>query len=142
MRWALCAQALAFGEADQLPAGPAAMSIGRLILEPGASIPSHPHLGPEFGVVEAGTASFTVSEGQVEIIRGITTATPGPEAPEPETAGAGEEVTLEAGDGVFYHPGTVADFRNEGDTPLVLLGGGVEPLTGDMATPMVATPAT
>ncbi len=111
------------------------------MLAPGATIPAHPHPGPEFGVVEEGTVTFTVSEGQVEIIRGVTTATPGPEAPETEMVTAGQEATLQAGDGVFYHPGAVADLRNEGDTPVVLLGGGIEPLTGEMATPMAATPA-
>ncbi len=128
-------QGLAFGQVDQLPAGPAIIGIGRLTLGPGASIPPHPHPGLEFAVVEAGTASFTVGEGQVEILRGITTATPGPEAPETETVGAGQEVTLEAGDSVVYQPGTVADLRNEGDAPLLLLGGGIDPLAGEMATP-------
>ncbi len=122
-------QGLAIGRVDELPAGPALIGFRRLTLEPGASLPPVPTLGPAFGVVEEGTASFTVSEGQVEILRGIAMATPGVEELESELVGVGEEVTLEAGDGVFYQAGTVTDLRNEGNAPLKLLAGSIEALT-------------
>lgn len=133
-------QPLAFGSVEVLPLGPAGIGIGRLTLEPGAVIPPHPHLGPEFGVIEAGTASITVSEGELQVARGVATmATPFAE-PAVETFGAGDEVTLNPGDAVFYESGTVADLRNAGDQSLVFLGGGIEPIGVAPATPEAATP--
>ncbi|HEV2106873.1 MAG TPA: cupin domain-containing protein, partial [Thermomicrobiales bacterium] len=138
-------QPLAFGSVEVLPLGPAGIGIGRLTLEPGAAIPPHPHLGPEFGVIEAGTASITVSEGELQVARGRQASLPAGVAtpfvaPIVETFGAGDEVTLNPGDAVFYEPGTVADLRNAGDQPLVFLGGGIEPIGGAPATPEAATP--
>lgn len=102
----------------ELPAEPSALAVYRLLMEPGAAIPTHPHPGLEFAVVESGSFSFLTVEGPaVQLVRG------GAEAAEatPEAAGPGAELTAVAGDVAVFPAGNRSDTRagDEGVTILI-----------------------
>jgi quercetin dioxygenase-like cupin family protein len=98
-----------------LPDEPVALLVGRLVLEPGAGIPRHPHHGGEFGFVEAGTAfihTFAGPPGQV--VRGVAAGT---EAT-PET---GEDLTINTGDFAVVPAGNESDTRAGDDGATILI---------------------
>ena len=103
----------------ELPGDPTAMAVYRLVMEPDAAIPTHPHPGLEVVVVEAGSASYLTEEGPaIQLVR--------PDGEEgaatPAAAGPGEEVTSVQGDTVIFPAGNVSDTRagKEGATLLIL----------------------
>ena len=112
------------------------LSLYRLALGPGAIVPPHTHPGASVVYVESGTLGFTLLEGEARLVRAGAAATPGAQG---EMLAHGTEVTLTAGDALFF-PGEHADAaRNAGDGPLVLLLANLftegEPLLTLMATP-------
>jgi quercetin dioxygenase-like cupin family protein/predicted SnoaL-like aldol condensation-catalyzing enzyme len=118
---------LAGGVATPLPVGNAVLSLGRVVLPPGAAIPLHATAGPELLAVEAGTLGVTVSGGRASVRRGIAAPRdPGPAA------------SLASGDGVLIEPGAVAAYRNAGDGPLVLLVATLAPAESPPGTPPAA----
>ena len=77
------------GVATELPTGPSALSIERLILEPGESVPES--TVPTMLSLESGRFDFTTVSGNIQVSR---TATPGPQDP----AELDEEFSLAPGD--------------------------------------------
>jgi quercetin dioxygenase-like cupin family protein len=99
------------------PAEDTGLLVLRLILEPGAAIPMHPHPQPEFGIIESGSVTVHTFEGDpAQVIRG---AAAGGETLE---AAVGEEVTGNAGDIFLAPPDNVSDTRagDEGASVLIL----------------------
>ena len=112
------------------------LSLYRVTLGPGATVPPHTHPGASVVYVESGTFGFTSLEGEARLIRAGAAATPGAEG---EVLAVGTEVLLTAGDALFF-PGEHGDAgRNAGDGPVVLLLANLhtagEPLLTLMATP-------
>ena len=112
------------------------LSLYRVTLGPGGIVPPHTHPGASVVYVESGTLGFTLLEGEARLVRAETAATPGAEG---EMLAHGSEVTLTAGDALFF-PGEHGDAaRNAGDGPVVLLLANLftegEPLLTLMATP-------
>jgi quercetin dioxygenase-like cupin family protein len=120
---------LAGGVATALPVGDAVLSVGRVVLPPGAAIPPHATAGPELLAVEAGTLEVTTGGGRASVRRGIA-------APRDLDSVA----SLASGDGVVIEPGTVAAYRNAGDGPLVLLIAALAPAGSPPGTPAAAAP--
>ena len=93
------------------------LSLYRVALAPGAAVPPHTHPGASVLYVESGTVGFTLVEGEASLTRAGAAATPAAEG-EPLTIGT--EVTLAAGDALFF-PGEHGDSaRNAGDGPAVV----------------------
>ena len=107
-------------EPDVLPAAPAFVRLVRIVLEPGASTPTHMHPGPEFGRVEAGTLTVQV-DGPALVKRRDSTG----EAFEP--ADEGTPFELERGEQITYLPGTAMTFRNDSDETVRILAAVVLP---------------
>jgi len=98
-----------------LPVEPSALAVYRLEMEPNSAIPTHPHPGLEFVVVEAGSSSFMGESGPpLRVIRAG--------GGEPEEAGPGEELTAEEGDTAIFPAGNHSDTRAgaEGATLLIV----------------------
>ena len=94
------------------------LSLYRVTLGAGATVPPHTHPGASVVYVESGTFAFTPLEGEARLIRAGTAATPEAQG---ELLATDTEVTLTAGDALFF-PGEHGDSgRNAGDGPLVLL---------------------
>jgi len=112
------------------------LSLYRVTLGPGGVVPPHTHPGASVVYVESGTLGITSLEGEARLIRAEAAATPDAQG---EMLAHGTEVTLTAGDALFY-PGEHGDSaRNAGDGPVVLVLANLhtagEPLLTLMATP-------
>ena len=115
---------------DRNSAGPAALQLLRIMLEPGARSPLHTHPGPEFGIVESGTLTVQVAG------RAVLLSSAGEAAGESTLLPVGVEVTLGPGDRIAYAPGTQMTFRNAGSVRTSLLAATMLP-TGVGAPPGV-----
>ncbi len=94
---------------DTLPAPPTFVRFVRILLEPGAQVPSHVHPGPEITLLERG--SLTISADVEVVVRRA-----GEEAVRESGA-----ITVAAGDAVIFPPGTPFGFRAGGMRPVSLL---------------------
>ena len=104
------------------------LSLRRVTLEPGGSIPAHTHPGALVIYLESGTWGYTALDEGTQLTRAATNGTPGPS----EEMAVGEEIILNAGDWIFVED-PADDIRNAGDEPVVLLVAGLtrvgEPFT-------------
>ena len=112
------------------------LSLYRVTFAPGAAVPPHTHPGASVVYVDSGSFAFTSLEGEAYLFRAGSMATPEAEG---ELLAHGTEVTLTAGDSLFF-PGEHGDTGyNAGDDELVLLLANLftegEPLLTLMATP-------
>ena len=132
-----------------LGAGPPATAPGleltlrRLTIAPGGSIPPHSHPGALVIVVESGTSSYTLLGGSMQLTRAVAAGTPAAA----ESISIGTEVLLHPGDALFVED-PQDEARNDGEEDLVLLIAGLtrqgEPFTmlmGEMEMPPEASPA-
>ena len=124
-------QALAFGHTPELPVGPAGLAIVRLTAGPGTVFPPDPTEGVELVYVEAGSFTLRGEEGPAfEVVRGLEAmATPGA-APTVEAGEPGQDVTVGAGEAVFFPSGNVAGARAGEDETAVALLAIIEPVAG------------
>jgi len=139
---------LALASGMTLP-GQADLVLVRIGLEPGAVLPSDPDdASLAMVLIESGEITLAL-DGPVTITRAgafapaLATAEAGGTfvAPE-ETTGAGETVTVGAGDVVFFPPNIGGEIRNDGADPVVGLAFIVEPPSSGGALPAEGTPAT
>jgi hypothetical protein len=115
------------------------LSLYRVTFPAGAGVPPHTHPGTSIVYVDSGTLGFTSLEGEAYLFRAGAMATPEAEG---ELLAHDTEVTLTAGDVLFFpdEHGDVA--YNAGDGDLVLLLANLhtagEPMLTlmDMGTPM------
>ncbi|MDP9370031.1 MAG: hypothetical protein M3Q03_17465 [Chloroflexota bacterium] len=138
---------------EELPAGPVVLTIERLTLEVGGSVPSHPHAGPELSIIEEGFARFTGEAGRIELFDpgdlAQVRAAMGGVLPEvaivfitPTPSFKLGSFSLQEGDGALYHPGAIVGFQAlEALGPLVVLSGAIEPLanggSSEASTPVM-----
>jgi quercetin dioxygenase-like cupin family protein len=112
------------------------LTLRRVTIAPGGSIPAHTHPGALVIVGESGIWEYTPQGGTGRLSRGAVAGTPSPA----EDLTVETELILHAGD-VLYVEEPAADIRNAGDEPVVLLIAGLtrfgEPFTAVMeGTPM------
>lgn len=120
------------GLASQLPTGRSAVSIERLILEPGESVPASDV--PTLLSLEDGRFDFTTVEGETQVSR---TATPGPQDP----AETDEAFSLATGDAAFFPAGVAEVERPDSDGQVTMLRMTIfEIPTGDAAATPAASP--
>lgn len=100
------------GVASQLPTGQTGISIERLIVEPGESIPASDV--PTMLSLEDGRFDFTTVSGETQVSR---TTTPGPQ----EAAPLEEEFSLAPGDAAFFPTGIEEVERPESDGQVTML---------------------
>jgi quercetin dioxygenase-like cupin family protein len=89
------------------------MNLYRVRVPPGVEIPSHHHPGQQMSRIEAGTLTYTVEQGTIEIGRGSSTPT--------ETVDGPATVELVAGDSVFEPETDIHHAANLGDTDVVIV---------------------
>lgn len=85
----------------------------RRTFAPGSDSGAHPAPGPTVLYVDSGAVEFTVTEGAALLTRKDASETTG--------IAAGEHVSLQAGDSVFYDEGVVHDVANPNTDPGVTL---------------------
>ena len=112
------------------------LQLYRVTLGAGAVVPPHTHPGASVVSVESGTFAFTSLEGEAYLLRAGTMATPQAEG---ELLAHNTEVTLTAGDSLFFPDEHGDTGYNAGDDEVVLLLANLhtegEPMLSMMATP-------
>ncbi|MGC4192605.1 MAG: SH3 domain-containing protein [Thermomicrobiales bacterium] len=106
---------------DEMPAAPMTVRLLRITLQPGASVPTHTHPGPEFDRVESGTLTAK-SEGTALVYRSADT--------DPEDL-ADDTATLEQDQWILYPAGVGMNLVNDGDQPVNLLSAVILPVGAD-----------
>ncbi len=93
------------------------ISLARVTIPPGATIPAHEHPGLQLASILSGTLSYTVLTGEVTLNRAATGGTPGPV----ERITAGQTAAIRPGDWVAETPGNIHMAQNAGAEPVVIL---------------------
>lgn len=98
-----------------------ALYLLRVTFAPGGAVTAHVHPGATVYHLAAGALRFTLLAGEARIVRAVggTPAAATPTAA--EVVPVGEELTLVAGDTVYYDGAAVQVERNDGDVPAVVL---------------------
>ncbi len=112
---AVSAEVLAHGTSPAAPGQE--LSLARVTIPPGASIPAHEHPGLQLASILSGTLTYTVLTGEVTLTRAATSGTPGPV----ERIMAVQTVAIRPGDWVAETPGNIHMAQNAGAEPVVIL---------------------
>ena len=120
-----------------VPPSPADMFVFRINLEPGGRLPSDPS-DPSVGILIVESGALTIAlEGSIDVTRGAglneamaTAEASGDPRGIVETHGAGDVVTLAAGDAAYVPANLAGEIRNEGREPAVGLGFLIYPAAG------------
>jgi hypothetical protein len=91
------------------------LSLRRATFEPGGSVALHHHPGSLVLYIESGNLTYTVFEGEADVVRAADEGTPSAT----ERIGPDSEVVLTAGDWLFEQ-NLVHTAVNAGDTPTVV----------------------
>ena len=104
---------LASGSIEVLTPGTANLVLGRIKLDPGATLPFDPN-DPSVDLVymTGGTLTFRI-DAPMTVARGVSVGTPVPT--EPEEIAANTEFTMSDGDSALFPPNAGGEVRNDGD---------------------------
>lgn len=90
--------------------------LSRVVVEPGAKLALHHHLGTQVARIQAGTLTYTVQRGSVIVRRGESDQ-------QPETVRsieAGQTARIRAGQWIVEQPSDIHQAANRGSTPVVI----------------------
>jgi hypothetical protein len=124
---------LASGSIQVLTPGTANLVLGRIRLDPGATLPFDP-TDPSVDLVfmSSGTLTFLL-DAEMTVARGVQAGTPVPT--EPEAIPANTEFTLSDGDSALFPPNAAGEVRNDGDEAATAWVTNVALFTTDAGTP-------
>jgi hypothetical protein len=110
------------GRLDSEVAPGQALSLVRVVIPVGGSVAPHTHPGETVWHLESGAVGFTLLDGEARLVRAVAGA---PAAATPtaaeEAIPVGAELTLGAGDTVYYDGSALQRERNLGDGAAVVL---------------------
>jgi len=92
------------------------MVLSRVLVEPGAKLALHHHLGTQIARVQAGTLTYTVKRGSVVVRRGESDQ-------EPETVrtiAAGQTGRIASGQWIVEQPSDIHEAANRGSAPVAI----------------------
>ena len=92
------------------------MVLSRVVVEPGAKLATHHHLGTQIARIQAGVLHYTVREGSAVVRRGESDQNP----PLVRRIEAGQTAALRSGQWIVEQPSDVHEAANRGSTPVVL----------------------
>ena len=90
--------------------------LSRVLVEPGAKLALHHHLGTQVAHIEAGTLTYTVKRGSVVVRQGESDQ-------QPKTVGsikAGQSGKIRTGQWIVEQPSDIHQAANRGSTPVVI----------------------
>jgi quercetin dioxygenase-like cupin family protein len=128
----------ALAQTSQVQGAPGrTMVLSRVVVDPGAELALHHHLGTQIARIAAGTLTYTVREGSVVVRRGESDQ--GPQVV--RTVKAGQTGRIHAGEWIVEQPSAIHQAANRGTERVViyiatLLKDGAPP-----ATPVSPPPA-
>jgi quercetin dioxygenase-like cupin family protein len=121
----------ALAQTDRVQGAPdRSLVLSRVVVEPGAKLALHHHLGTQVARIQAGTLTYSVQRGSVVVRRGESDR-------QPETVRsieAGQTARIRAGQWIVEQPTDIHRAANRGSTPVViylatLLKAGAPPAT-------------
>ncbi len=92
------------------------MVLSRVVVEPGAQLALHHHLGTQISRIAAGTLTYTVREGSAELWEGDAEMDPR----RVRTIVAGRTARIEAGQWLVEPPSDIHEAANRGTVPVVI----------------------
>ncbi len=92
------------------------MVLSRVVVEPGAKLATHHHLGTQVARVQGGVLSYTVRRGSVVVRRGESDQSP----TVVRKIAAGQTGRIAAGEWIVEQPSDVHEAANRGSTPVVI----------------------
>jgi quercetin dioxygenase-like cupin family protein len=98
-----------------------ALALLRITFAPGGSVAPHTHPGETVFHLASGTLQFTLHEGDAQLDRAVDGAPAASTPTAGEAMTVGEEITLNAGDTIYYDAAVVQSERNDGDEDAVVL---------------------
>jgi len=121
----------ALAQSDHVQGAPnRTMVLSRVMVEPGAKLALHHHLGTQVARIQAGVLTYTVRRGSVVVRRGESDQQPRTV----RTIKAGQTAAIAAGQWIVEQPSDIHEAANNGSTPVViylatLLKAGAAPAT-------------
>jgi len=98
-----------------------ALALLRITVTPGGSVAPHTHPGETIYHLAAGTLQFTVLEGEAQLVRAVDGAPAAATPTAGEAVPVGEEITLNAGDTIYYDATVLQSERNDGTEDAIVL---------------------
>jgi quercetin dioxygenase-like cupin family protein len=106
----------ALAQTDRVHGAPGrTLALSRVLVEPGASLALHHHLGTQIARVQSGVLRYTVRRGSVVVRRG--------ESDRPRvvrTIEAGQTGSIRAGEWIVEQPSVIHQAANPGSAPIIV----------------------
>jgi mannose-6-phosphate isomerase-like protein (cupin superfamily) len=121
----------ALARSEQVQGAPGrTMVLSKVVVEPGAKLALHHHLGTQISRVAAGVLTYTVRQGSAAVNEGDAEKDP----QRVRTIAAGQTARIKAGQWLVEQPSDIHEAANRGGTPVViylstLLKSGAPPAT-------------
>jgi quercetin dioxygenase-like cupin family protein len=107
----------ALAQTDQVQGAPGrTMVLSRVVVEPGAKLSTHHHLGTQIARIQSGVLRYTVRKGSAVVRRGEADQNP----PLVRKITAGQTAALRSGQWIVEQPSDIHEAANKGATPVVL----------------------
>jgi quercetin dioxygenase-like cupin family protein len=107
----------ALAQTDHVQGAPQrTLVLSRVVVEPGAKLALHHHLGTQVARVQSGVLTYTVRRGAVTVRSGESDAQP----VVVRTIGAGQTGRIRAGQWIVEQPSTIHQAANDGSKPVVI----------------------
>lgn len=90
--------------------------LSRVVVEPGAELALHHHLGTQVALIEAGVLTYTVRSGKVAVREGQSDQASKPV----RTIRAGQTARIAAGEWIVEQPSDIHEAANRGANPVVI----------------------
>lgn len=107
----------ALAQTDRVQGAPGrTLVLSRVVVQPGAELALHRHLGTQVARVESGVLSYTVRRGSVAVRRGESDRRP----QVVRTIAAGQTGRIRAGEWLVEQPSDIHQAANRGSRPIVI----------------------
>lgn len=107
----------ALAQTDRVQGAPKrTLVLSRVVVEPGAKLALHHHLGTQVAHIEAGTLTYTVERGSVVVRKGESDQT----SKIVRSIKAGQTGRIGAGQWIVEQPSDIHQAANRGTTPVVI----------------------
>lgn len=107
----------ALAQTSQVQGAPGrTMVLSRVVVEPGAELATHHHLGTQIARIQSGVLRYTVRRGSVVVRRGESDQNP----TVVRKIGAGQTGAIGSGEWIVEQPSDVHEAANKGSKPVVI----------------------
>jgi quercetin dioxygenase-like cupin family protein len=113
------------------------MVLSRVVVEPGAKLATHHHLGTQIARIQAGVLRYTVRQGSVIVRRGESDQSP----TVVRKIEAGQTGSIRGGEWIVEQPSDVHEAANKGSKPVVIYLATLLPDGAPPSTPVSLPPA-